>query len=109
MSQVLIDKLIKWSVPIGLGISVLSSSIYSVDGGERAVIFDRIAGVKKTVVGEGMHFVIPWLQRPIIYDIRMRPRIIATTTGSKGINDGQIRYLTWIRYADGIIDPACPA
>lgn len=79
-----LDKLIKWAVPVGLGLSVASNSIYSVDGGERAVIFDRLAGVRKNVVGEGMHFVIPWLQRPIIYDIRMRPRIITTTTGSKG-------------------------
>lgn len=83
MSQQLIDKLIKYSLPIGAGLTLLSQSVYNVDGGERAVIFDRLAGVKKTVVGEGMHFVIPWLQRPIIYDIRMRPRIITTTTGSK--------------------------
>jgi prohibitin 1 len=85
MSQVLLDRLIRWSVPVGLGLTVLSNSIYNVDGGERAVIFDRLTGVKKTVVGEGMHFVIPWLQRPIIYDIRIRPKIITTTTGSKGI------------------------
>lgn len=86
MSQgaAILERLIRWSVPAGIGLSILSSAVYSVDGGERAVIFDRVAGVKKTVVGEGMHFVIPWLQKPIIYDIRMRPRIITTTTGSKG-------------------------
>lgn len=33
--------------------------------------------------GEGMHFMIPGLQRAIIYDIRIRPRAITTTTGSK--------------------------
>lgn len=80
-----LDKLIRWAIPVGVGVSIVSNSIYNVDGGERAVIFDRIAGVRKNVVGEGMHFVVPWLQRPIIYDIRMRPRIITTTTGSKGI------------------------
>ena len=28
--------------------------------------------MKKEVVGEGTHFMIPWVQRPIIYDIRAR-------------------------------------
>lgn len=83
MSQQIIDKVVRWSIPVGLGLTVLSNSAYSVDGGERAVIFDRLAGVKQQVVGEGMHFVVPWLQRPVIFDIRIRPRIITTTTGSK--------------------------
>lgn len=55
-----------------------------VDGGHRAVIFDRFTGVKNLVVGEGTHFFIPWVQRPIIFDIRSRPRNIPTVTGSKG-------------------------
>ena len=54
-----------------------------VKGGTRAVIFDRLQGVKKDVVGEGTHLIIPWLQKAIIYDIRTRPRSISTTTGSK--------------------------
>lgn len=85
MSQTILDKVIKWAIPAGIGLSVLSNSVYSVDGGERAIIFDRLSGIKKEIVGEGMHFVIPWLQRPIIYDVRIRPRIITTTTGSKGM------------------------
>lgn len=92
----LIDKLVKWAIPIGLGATLVSNSIYSVDGGERAVIFDRIAGVRKHIVGEGMHFVIPWLQKPIIYDIRMRPRIITTTTGSKGIVSLQPNFFNFL-------------
>ena len=48
------------------------------------MIFDRFAGVKDDIVGEGTHFLIPWVQRPIIYDIRSRPRTVPTVTGSKG-------------------------
>jgi len=55
-----------------------------VEGGQRAVIFDRLSGVKKDVVGEGTHFLIPWLQRPVIFDVRIRPRRVETVTGSKG-------------------------
>ena len=33
-----------------------------VDAGNRAVIFDKIQGVKQLVVGEGTHFKIPFIQ-----------------------------------------------
>ena len=56
----------------------------AVDGGHRAVIFDRFRGVQDKVIGEGTHFIIPWVQKPIIYDIRSRPRNVPVTTGSKG-------------------------
>ena len=56
-----------------------------VEGGHRAVIFDRFSGVRAEVVGEGTHFFIPWVQRPIMYDIRSRPRNVPVITGSKGI------------------------
>jgi len=57
----------------------------AVDGGHRAVIFDRFRGVQETIVGEGTHFLIPWVQRPIIFDIRSSPRSVPTVTGSKGL------------------------
>lgn len=47
------------------------------------MIFDRIQGVKERPIGEGTHFLFPWLQRAILYDIRTKPRNISTTTGSK--------------------------
>ena len=33
----------------------------------------------------GIHFRVPWLQWPIIYDIRARPRKISSPTGSKDL------------------------
>lgn len=32
-------------------------------------------------MGEGTHFIIPWVQRPIIFDARTQPNIITTVTG----------------------------
>ncbi|KAH7325843.1 putative prohibitin PHB1 [Stachybotrys elegans] len=60
-------------------------SIYDVKGGTRAVIFDRVSGVKEEVISEGTHFLIPWLQKSIVFDVRTKPRNIATTTGSKDL------------------------
>ena len=56
----------------------------AVDGGERAVMYDRIRGVLDQPVGEGTHFRVPWLQTPNIMDIRTRPRTISSVTGTKG-------------------------
>ena len=75
----------KYAIPIAVGFSFAQASIYDVKGGTRAVIFDRLSGVKDTVMNEGTHFLIPWLQRSIIYDVRTKPRNISTTTGSKDL------------------------
>lgn len=32
------------------------------EGGHRAIIFDRFKGVKDEVYGEGLHFKIPFIQ-----------------------------------------------
>ena len=75
----------KWAFPAILGGGLVQASMYDVKGGTRAVIFDRLSGVKETVVNEGTHFLIPWLQKSIIYDVRTKPRNISTTTGSKDL------------------------
>src|SRR3954471_13774589 len=71
--------------PAAAGRGLLQASIYDVKGGSRAVIFDRLSGVKEEVINEGTHFLIPWLQKSIIYDVRTKPRNISTTTGSKDL------------------------
>lgn len=77
--------LYKFAIPTAIGLSFVQASIYDVKGGTRAVIFDRLSGVKETVMNEGTHFLIPWLQKSIIYDVRTKPRNISTTTGSKDL------------------------
>ena len=39
----------------------LNTFFYTVDAGERAVMFDKTRGVTEKVYGEGMHFFIPFL------------------------------------------------
>ncbi|MCJ1415314.1 Prohibitin-1, subunit of the prohibitin complex (Phb1p-Phb2p) [Xylographa parallela] len=75
----------RFAIPVAGAFFLAQASIYDVKGGSRAVIFDRLNGVKDTVVNEGTHFLVPWLQRPIIYDVRTKPRNISTTTGSKDL------------------------
>ena len=60
-------------------------SLYNVDGGERAVMFDRINGVRTDVIGPGTHFKVPMFEYPYIYEVRAKPRVINTTTGTKDL------------------------
>lgn len=71
--------------PALLGVAALQASIYDVPGGTRALIFDRFSGVKEKAIPEGTHFLIPYLQRSIPFEVRIKPRNISTTTGSKDL------------------------
>ena len=61
------------------------NSFYTVKGGQRAVVFNRLVGMKDTTYGEGLNFNIPWLERPVIFDVRTRPVNLQTLTGSKDL------------------------
>ncbi|KAI0803092.1 prohibitin [Irpex lacteus] len=81
----LIQNLNRLIIPTIIAATVVDASIYDVPGGYRAVMFDRFSGVKDKASTEGTHFLVPWLQRAILYDCRIKPRNISTTTGSKDL------------------------
>jgi len=68
-----------------LGGIAINSSLFTVDGGNRAIKYTRLHGVKQDIYNEGTHFNIPWFETPIIFDIRAKPRIIASLTGTKDL------------------------
>jgi hypothetical protein len=126
----------------------ISNSLFNVEGGHRAIVFNRLVGIKETVRGfssgcvgfvmcvrrcvlllfwccvhavcgcthistqcardkqcsskhtkyhypptppnqqiyqEGTHLMVPWFDRPIIYDVRARPSLISSTSGSRDL------------------------
>ncbi|MFS7954271.1 putative prohibitin, Band 7 domain, Band 7/SPFH domain superfamily [Helianthus anomalus] len=73
------------AVGLGASATLLNSSLYTVDGGERAVLFDRFRGVIDATAGEGTHFLIPWLQKPYIFDIRTKPHTFSSISGTKDL------------------------
>ncbi|KAI4387712.1 hypothetical protein MLD38_000124 [Melastoma candidum] len=70
---------------LGAAATALNASLYTVDGGQRAVIFDRLRGVMEETVSEGTHFLVPWLQKPFIFDIRTRPHTFSSVSGTKDL------------------------
>ncbi|ESQ50433.1 hypothetical protein EUTSA_v10002059mg [Eutrema salsugineum] len=69
----------------GLGLYGATHSFYNVDGGHRAIVFNRLVGIKDKVYPEGTHLMIPWFERPIIYDVRARPYLVESTSGSRDL------------------------
>jgi len=59
-----------WAIPLLWILLQFMRSFVLVGAGERAVLFNRFYGVQQGQLGEGLHFVIPWVQTPTIYDIK---------------------------------------
>ena len=74
---------------LGIGMAAVGTAVsqclFNVDGGERAIIFDKFRGVLPYISGEGTHFMIPLIQKPYMYSIRSTPRSVRVETGSKDL------------------------
>ncbi|KAL4483004.1 hypothetical protein ABPG74_019030 [Tetrahymena malaccensis] len=69
----------------GLGFFV-GRFFFTVDAGERAIMFDRAnGGIREKIYGEGMHFYIPFFQKPITFAIRLQTKTITSQTGTKDL------------------------
>lgn len=77
--------LIKVGVLGVAGLYAAANAFYNVEGGHRAIVFNRLHGIKDKVYPEGTHFKIPWFERPIIYDVRARPTVVDSTSGSRDL------------------------
>jgi len=69
----------------GMGTLALNSMIFNVDAGCRGVMFDKFRGVLPEVYDEGTHIKIPFIQTPFIYDAKVIPKNLRTSTGSKDL------------------------
>jgi prohibitin 1 len=86
MAEAALTALGRASGVLAVGAFTVSQCLYNVDGGERAVLFDNLRnGIRSDVRGEGTHFIIPVVQRPIILDVRTKPREIPSVTGTKDL------------------------
>lgn len=86
MAQRALNRLGNVAAGLAVGTFGVSQCIFNVDGGERAVMYDLLrGGVRPDVIGEGTHFLIPFVQRPIVIDVRTKPREIPSVTGTKDL------------------------
>mmetsp|Transcript_1206 Transcript_1206/g.3996 ORF Transcript_1206/g.3996 Transcript_1206/m.3996 type:complete len:281 (+) Transcript_1206:249-1091(+) len=69
----------------GVTLWIGRNAIFTVDGGHRGIVYNRVVGIKEKVLAEGTHVCIPWIERPIIYDVRSRPNLMQSTSGSRDL------------------------
>ncbi len=55
-----------------------------VEAGHNALVFNKITGLKDKIYVPGTHIRIPMLEKVIDYEIRPKPTVISSLTGSKG-------------------------
>lgn len=50
-----------------------------------AIKYNRIGGVGSSTYHEGVHFRLPWFERPLLFDVRARPHTMTSLTGSRDL------------------------
>lgn len=69
---------------LGLGAFGAYRSLYTVEGGYKAVVFNKLTGTYQ-VCDMGTHFLIPWVEEPYLFDVRRRSTTRVANTGSKDL------------------------
>jgi prohibitin 2 len=64
---------------------LLTNSVYTVDAGHVSIKYNRYSGIGSETFREGVHFRVPWFERPVIFDVRARPQTMTSLTGSKDL------------------------
>lgn len=76
---------------LGFGAYGLSESVVTIRPGHLGIVYNRFGGINETRrCTEGMNFILPWFQRAIVYDVRTRPQLINSQSGSKDLQMIQI-------------------
>ncbi|ETV88682.1 hypothetical protein H257_00208 [Aphanomyces astaci] len=87
----------KFAGVVGVGGLFAQNCLVDVDGGHRAVIFDRRKGLRDDIKGEGTHFIIPYIEDPRILDIRTQAHEIPCSTGTKDLQTVNLRLRIMVR------------
>ena len=71
----------KFLIPIGalLLALILFNPFVTVPAGERGVVFSLSGGTLNRQLGEGIHFVVPFVQRVVLYDVRTQTYTMSAT------------------------------
>jgi len=61
------------------------NSLFTIEGGHRAVMFNKFTGVSPEIYNEGTKIRIPWVENPTIFDIRTKPKAFRSPTGTRDL------------------------
>ena len=70
----------------GLGLAAAAfTSLYTVQGGFRAVKFNLLTGLSTQTYGAGTHIRLPLLEQVTVFDVRQQPISIQSSQGSRDL------------------------
>lgn len=70
---------------------LLKKGIYRIEPGFSSIHFNLLSGIGTQVYKEGYHILIPFLERPIIYDCRMKNHMYLCVCGTKDLQTVQLK------------------
>ena len=85
MVEAMLDKMLKLGGGMMAAGVFATNFLFVVDGGERALKMDAIRGLQPHIYGEGMHFRVPVLHKITKFEIRSRPTLVPSSTGTKDL------------------------
>ena len=85
MVEQALDRMMKLGGMMVLSGVFATNFVFVVDGGERALKMDAMKGLQPHIYGEGMHFRVPGLQSIKRFEIRSRPTLVPSSTGTKDL------------------------
>lgn len=68
----------------------VKSAVYNVNTGQKAFKFNKFSGVMMTTYNEGWHLKIPYLEKPVIYNVKSQPTKIESSTGTKDLQTAKL-------------------
>lgn len=73
-----------------------------VGAGERAVIFNRFSGTQRGQLGEGLHLIVPGVQRASLYDVKSQTYTMSAATSESNAEAGASNDSLEALTADGL-------
>eukprot|EP01128_Nolandella_sp_AFSM9_P005260 TRINITY_DN2512_c2_g3_i1.p1 TRINITY_DN2512_c2_g3~~TRINITY_DN2512_c2_g3_i1.p1 ORF type:complete len:341 (+),score=96.74 TRINITY_DN2512_c2_g3_i1:85-1023(+) len=78
-----------WPIAAAVGglvsIAALYKSVFTVGAGECGIVFNKLTGTRPKTYTEGLNFLFPFIESPIIYNIRPQAHDFRTFTGSQDL------------------------
>eukprot|EP00439_Symbiodinium_sp_Y106_P020407 s1805_g2.t1 len=88
----LLQRVAQTGTPLAAGAAVLAgagyvvtNSIYTVEAGHMSIKYSKFFGIGNQTFREGVHFMMPYFERAIIFDVRARPHMVTSNTGTRDL------------------------
>src|SRR5687768_15719476 len=91
-----------WAIPVVFVVMTFARSFIVVGAGERAVIFNQINGLQRGQIGEGLHFLLPFVQKPTIYDVKTQTYTMSGSQSESNVSTGNDNDSMVALTADGL-------